>query len=245
MNRVEPAAGTIRAAPRWRAIVDACAADAGPLPSRLPPLWRHELDDVQARVELLERSALAPIAHGDVVDGRDGVHALVALAGARLGGMWERERLIDVACAVELAYRATLWHEEVRDRGLSSGADNRRHVLDGDWSITQAAVLVADLGPVAYRLLVRGYGAAQLARLQLADVSSRIALIPTAVALGALVADAPAGAAWAAWAVANDGSLVPPGSAAGIAGRICRWARSVMGETDCRARSARAPTVGT
>lgn len=175
-----PAAG-------WRDAADACAlaaVDAGrALPSSLVSAWRAELDAVEARVRVLERTAPGSPALASAVG--DGAHALLALAGARLGDRWVSAQLIDVAAAVELAYRATRHHDAVSDRAHAS---NKRRVLDGDWAITEAAVLVADVGPVAYRMLVRGYGAAQLVRLEPGEPV--LSLLPTAVSLGALVADA-------------------------------------------------------
>jgi hypothetical protein len=171
----------------WRDATDACARvaiEAGlafPLP--LVSAWRGELDAVETRVRALERSAPGSPALDPAAG--DGAHALLALASARLGTGWLRGQLIDVAAAVELAYRATRHHDAVSD---CSHASNKQRVRDGDWAITEAAVLVADVGPVAYRLLVRGYGAAQLVRLEPGEPV--LSLLPTAVSLGALVAGA-------------------------------------------------------
>jgi hypothetical protein len=118
---------------------------------------------------------------------REGTHALLALAGARLGSGWSSSRLVAAAAAVEQAHRATRHHGAVADDGLGARAANTWHVLDGDWSITEAATLAAELGPVAYRLLVRGYGAAQLARLG-GGGAAAVALFPAAISLGAFVA---------------------------------------------------------
>ncbi len=167
----------------WRQLVDAVARSAGPFPRPLLRSWRAELDAVEALVRLLERTA--PAAAGPVP--REGVHALLALAGARLGSGWSSSRLVSAAAAVELAHRATRHHSAVADDGVGARAANTWHVLDGDWSITEAATLAAELGPVAYRLLVRGYGAAQLARLG-GDRAAAAALFPAAISLGAFVA---------------------------------------------------------
>ena len=61
-------------------------------------------------------------------------------------------------------------------------------MLRGDWSITQAARLVADIGPSAYRVLVRGWGAAQLLQLRTGQSASQSVLFDTAISLGALTA---------------------------------------------------------
>lgn len=168
----------------WRQLVDAVARAAGPFPRPLLRSWRAELDAVEALVRLLERAA--PGAAGPVP--RDGTHALLALAGARLGSGWSSPRLVAAATAVELAHRATRHHSAVTDDGLGARGANTWHVLDGDWSITEAATLAAELGPVAYRLLVRGYGAAQLARLGGDRGAAAAALFPAAISLGAFVA---------------------------------------------------------
>jgi len=207
--------------------------------------WRDELDAVEARARGLERAAPGTWGLGGVRphDRRreprsdDGVHALVTLASARLGVAWPARHLIDVACAVELAYRATKHHHEITDR-RSDGrveparahgdrGDNRRHVLDGDWSITEAAVLVAEVGPSAYRLLVRGYGMVQLARLDAREAAGRTALVPTAVALGGLVGGVPADVVAGICASFSDADAPFP---AGLpdAARICRWAGSLL-----------------
>jgi hypothetical protein len=172
----------------WRSVVDVCAADAGPFETSLLSAWRRELDDVQARVAALR---------GDVPVGADpadplpvGVHALLALAGARLGRVWRPSQLVDAAAAVELARRAVSQHEAVRDREPGRSL-NRQHVLRGDWSITQAARLVADIGPQAYRVLVRGWGAAQLLQLRTGQSAARSVLFDTAISLGALTAGVP------------------------------------------------------
>ena len=168
----------------WWQMADAAAEAAGPFPSSLVTAWRVELDAVEARVRLLERAA----PESSTPFAGDGVHALLALAGARLGTDWPTSQLIAAASAVELAHRATRHHSAVADAGVDARQINTRHVLDGDWSITEAAMLVSDIGAAAYRLLVRGYGAAQLARLELGEHAAAVAMFPTAVALGALVA---------------------------------------------------------
>lgn len=164
----------------WRSRVDDLARLAGPFPGELEAAWRVELDAAQARTPL-------PATPGG------GVHALLVLAGARLGESWEPRWLIDLAAAVELAHHAILLHAGVRDGppgDTGRRAHNVRQVLDGDFAITQAALLAAGVSPAAYRMLVRGYGACQVASLvPSAEPVSRIApLATTAVGLGALIA---------------------------------------------------------
>jgi hypothetical protein len=179
----------------WRSVVEDCALAVGRLDPSVLSAWRRELDDAQRRVAALR---------GDVPGGCGvedplpvGVHALLTLAGARLGVRWRPGQLVDAAAAAELAHRAVLQHEAVRDRPASVvraaavAPINKGHVLGGDWSITQAARLVADIGPAAYRVLVRGWGAAQLTRLRTGVPSERDALFATAISLGALTAGIP------------------------------------------------------
>ncbi|HTC70807.1 MAG TPA: hypothetical protein VK662_14650 [Acidothermaceae bacterium] len=164
----------------WRDLVDQAAGQVGPVSPTLARHLRTELDEVEGRVGSIERSAPRRSAG-------DGLHALVALATARVADSWDPGMLSDVATAVELAYRASLHHRVVTDaRGAGRRFPNTTVVLDGDWSITQAAVLVADIGPAAYRILVRGYGATQVG--QLSGVADPLSLMRAAVALGTLVA---------------------------------------------------------
>jgi hypothetical protein len=186
MTQAAPAAGTA-----WRDLVDRADGVLGTVSPALARHWRTELDEVEQRVARLERSAPEPAAD-------DGMHAFVALATARLADEWDPQRLIDVAAAVELAHRATRHHAAILN---SSTSQNVAVVLDGDWSITQAAVLVADIGPAAYRILVRGYGATQVG--QLSGVGDPLGLVRAAVALGALVAELPASAVQELWAASR------------------------------------------
>ncbi|MGH8889231.1 MAG: hypothetical protein ACRDV3_05640 [Acidothermaceae bacterium] len=180
----------VRATP-WRGIVDTCSAAVGPFSSVQLRSWRIGLDAVESRVHALE-SAGHYLPDRGVGVSPPGLHALVAISAVPRRHF---DELVDVGAAVELAYRATCHHKCVRDAVPVDGGgslgdsnnfrdNNKRHVLDGDWAITQAAVLVADIGPTAYRLLVRGYGAAQLARLESRPTA---ALLTTAVLLGRLV----------------------------------------------------------
>jgi hypothetical protein len=194
----------------WREIVDDATGRLGAVSPALVRHLRTELDEVQRRVALLECSAPTDSA-------TDGLHAFVALATARLADTWDPAQLIDVASAVELAHRASRHHRRVVDTAVDSmmRPDGERYpnatvVLDGDWSITQAAVLVADIGPEAYRLLVRGYGATQVG--QLFGDAEPLALMRAAVDLGALVASLPDDAAHDLWAAATTAAIAgaPP-----------------------------------
>src|SRR5450631_176430 len=136
MTQTTPAAGTA-----WRDLVDRADGVLGTVSPALARHWRTELDEVEQRVARLERSAPEP-----ALD--DGVHAFVALATARLADEWDPQRLIDVAAAVELAHRATRHHRAIVNSSAShkvsashsvSASKNVTVVLDGDWSITQAA----------------------------------------------------------------------------------------------------------
>jgi hypothetical protein len=169
----------------WRSVVDMCAAAAGPFEISLLSAWRRELDGVQARVAALRGDVPVSASPADPLP--VGVHALLTLAAARLGSVWRAGQRIDAAAAGELARRAVSQHEAVRDREPVRSL-NRQHVLRGDWSITQAARLVADIGPSAYRVLVRGWGAAQLLQLRTGQSASQSVLFDTAISLGALTA---------------------------------------------------------
>jgi hypothetical protein len=189
----------------WRDVVDDATSRLGPVSPALVRHWRAELDEVERRVRLLE--CAAPV-HSAV----DGLHAFVALASARLADAWDPAQLIDVATAVELAHRASQHHRRVVD--TSKGPDgercpNARVVLDGDWSITQAAVLVADIGPAAYRCLVRGYGLTQVG--QIFGDAEPLALMKAAVDLAALVAGLPDDAVRSLWAAATAAPTPAPG----------------------------------
>ena len=164
----------------WRDLVDQASGQLGPVSPTLARHLRTELDEVEGRVGSIERSAPRR-------SSGDGLHAFVALATARVADSWDPGMLSDVATAVELAYRASLHHRVVTDmQAADRRFPNTTVVLDGDWSITQAAVLVADIGPAAYRILVRGYGATQVG--QLCGVADPLSLMRAAVALGVLVA---------------------------------------------------------
>lgn len=224
----------------WRDLVDDATSRLGPVSPALVRHWRAELDEVEGRVALLECSAPA-----DSAD--DGLHAFVALATARLADAWDPAQLIDAATAVELAHRASQHHRRVVD--TANGPDgercpNARVVLDGDWSITQAAVLVADIGPAAYRCLVRGYGSTQVG--QLFGDAEPLALMKAAVELAALVADLPDGAARSLWnnagAVGTPAARTPAGRPSSVPAAVVAWAISSYasdGTTNARNLAAR------
>ncbi len=159
--QAEVDAGT-RGPATWEGLPDEVEIAVGPLPAGWRAQWRAELAAVRSRVGRLERTEPPP-GHAPA-----GLHALVTIATVRRSARWVPGHLIDAAAAIELAYRATLHHAGVVDdspaaRGTpGSGSQNRARILDGDWAITQAAVLVAAISPQAYREVVRGYGGAQL-----------------------------------------------------------------------------------
>jgi hypothetical protein len=180
MTQLRPPAVTVRA---WRGRVEQLGRVAGPFPAELEASWRVELDAVQERMPAAVRAA-------------DGVHALLVLAGARVGGGWEPGRLLDLAAAVELAHHAIRLHAGVGDGPPGNRARRARNierVLEGDLAITQAALLAADVGPVAYQRLVRGFGSCQVASLVpcVAPVHRIAPLAAVAFGLGALVAGVP------------------------------------------------------
>lgn len=223
----------------WREVVDDATSRLGPVSPALVRHWRAELDEVERRVELLEYTAPADSAV-------DGLHAFVALATARLAEAWDPAQLIDVATAVELAHRASRHHRLVVDLVVDTAVDtskgpdgercpNARVVLDGDWSITQAAVLVADIGPAAYRCLVRGYGSTQVGQI-FGDVEP-LALMKAAVELAALVAGLPDDAARSLWAAATARTPAPGGQPLPLPAAVLGWAigsYSSVGTTNAR-----------
>ena len=196
-------------APRWPLLERADAA-AGPLPPELLLALRTELERAAAVVAARERAAPPEPSVAE------GSHALLALLAARAGRLRREDQLIGVAAAVELAHRATCHHAAIVDRGLGSAEEirrlNRRRVLDGDWSITQAALLAADVGPAAYRILVRGYGAAEVSPLRGGSPPATAAgpqLAYAALALGALVAGVACGDAGAEPATLDSAPPAP------------------------------------
>jgi hypothetical protein len=205
----------------WRDLVDDATGRLGPVSPALVRHWRAELDEVERRVALLEHAA--PVGSPD-----DGLHAFVALATARLADAWDPAQLIDAATAVELAHRASQHHRLVVDTAVDpmmapdgERCSNARVVLDGDWSITQAAVLVAGIGPAAYRCLVRGYGSTQVG--QIFGDAEPLALMKAAVELAAMVADLPDDVTRSLWAHATD---VRAGRPASVAAAVVAWAIS-------------------
>lgn len=219
----------------WRELVDDATSRLGLVSPALVRHWRAELDEVERRVALLEYAP--PVACAS-----DGLHAFVALASARVADAWDPAQLIDAATAVELAHRASQHHRQVVDTAVDStkGPDgdrwpNARVVLDGDWCITQAAVLVAGIGPAAYRCLVRGYGSRQVG--QIFGDAEPLALMKAAVELAALVADLPDDASRSLWANASAG-----GRTASVPAAVVAWAISSYvadGTTNARNVAAR------
>ena len=223
----------------WRDLVDDATARLGAVSPALLRHLRAELDEVERRVALLECSAPVPAAV-------DGLHALVALATARLADVWDSAQLIDVATAVELAHRASQHHRLVVDTAVDTQirpdgerCPNVRVVLDGDWSITQAAVLVADIGPAAYRCLVRGYGSTQVG--QLFGDAEPLALLEAAVDLGILVAGLPDHVARNLWAAATT-ARTPVNGALSLPVAVVAWAiRTYASDGTTNARSVAVP----
>jgi hypothetical protein len=220
----------------WRDLVDDATSRLGLVSPALVRHWRAELDEVERRVALLEYAA-------PVDSAGDGLHAFVALATARLADAWDPAQLIDAATAVELAHRASQHHRQVVETAVDSierpdgeRRPNARVVLDGDWSITQAAVLVAGIGPAAYRCLVRGYGSTQVG--QIFGDAEPLALMKAAVELAALVADLPDDAARNLWANASASG----GRSASVPAAVVEWAVSSYvadGTTNARNVAAR------
>jgi hypothetical protein len=223
----------------WRDLVDDATSRLGPVSPALVRHWRAELDEVEGRVAHLE--CAAPVDSAD-----DGLHAFVALATARLADAWDPAQLIDAATAVELAHRASQHHRRVVDTEKGPDGErwpNARVVLDGDWSITQAAVLVAGIGPAAYRCLVRGYGSTQVG--QIFGDAEPLALMKAAVELAALVADVPDDAARSLWAQASaTRTPATVGRPTSVAAAVVAWAVSSYasdGTTNARNVAPRDP----
>jgi hypothetical protein len=223
----------------WRDLVDDATSRLGPVSPALVRHWRAELDEVEGRVALLEYAA--PVDSAD-----DGLHAFVALATARLADAWDPAQLIDAATAVELAHRASQHHRRVVDAAKGPDGErcpNARVVLDGDWSITQAAVLVAGIGPAAYRCLVRGYGSTQVG--QIFGDAEPLALMKAAVELAALVADLPDDVARNLWAAASAVRTPAEGARpASVPAGVVAWAISSYasdGTTNARNVAPRDP----
>jgi hypothetical protein len=212
----------------WRDLVDRAVVELGPVTPALARHWRTELDDVERRVTALERSAPTPSPD-------DGFHAFVALASARAGEGWDSLELVDVAAAVELAFRATRHHRVVANRtGVPAShgrpGANTGVVLDGDWSITQAAVLVADVGPEAYRMLVRAYGATQVG--QLSGAADPLELLRAAVGLGVLVTGSADEVANTIWAEAHAPVAQLPAARRSVPAAVLAWAiQSLPGQS--------------
>jgi heptaprenyl diphosphate synthase len=84
---------------------------------------------------------------------------------AHVGGRPEADEVITAAAVVELIHLATLYHDDVMDsatmrRGAESANsrwDNTVAILTGDFLFAHASRLVADLGPVAVRIIAETF----------------------------------------------------------------------------------------
>lgn len=90
---------------------------------------------------------------------------LFTLLGARMGPRPDSDEVITAAAVVELIHLATLYHDDVMDsatmrRGAESANarwDNSVAILTGDFLFAHASRLVADLGPVAVRIIAETF----------------------------------------------------------------------------------------
>ena len=86
---------------------------------------------------------------------------LFTLLCAHVGARPDADEVITAAAVVELIHLATLYHDDVMDsatmrRGAESANsrwDNTVAILTGDFLFAHASRLVADLGPVAVRII--------------------------------------------------------------------------------------------
>nr|WP_211177567.1 polyprenyl synthetase family protein [Pseudonocardia acidicola] len=86
---------------------------------------------------------------------------LFTLLGAHVGPHPDGDEVITAAAVVELIHLATLYHDDVMDsatmrRGAESANsrwDNTVAILTGDFLFAHASRLVADLGPIAVRII--------------------------------------------------------------------------------------------
>jgi heptaprenyl diphosphate synthase len=90
---------------------------------------------------------------------------LFTLLGAHIGPRPDVEEVIIAAAVVELIHLATLYHDDVMDsatmrRGAESANsrwDNTVAILTGDFLFAHASRLVADLGPLAVRIIAETF----------------------------------------------------------------------------------------
>ena len=90
---------------------------------------------------------------------------LFTLLGAQMGPRPDADEVVTAAAVVELIHLATLYHDDVMDdatmrRGAESANsrwDNSVAILTGDFLFAHASRLVADLGPVAVRIIAETF----------------------------------------------------------------------------------------
>jgi heptaprenyl diphosphate synthase len=90
---------------------------------------------------------------------------LFTLLGAHVGPTPETDEVFTAAAVVELVHLATLYHDDVMDsatmrRGAESANsrwDNTVAILTGDFLFAHASRLVADLGPLAVRIIAETF----------------------------------------------------------------------------------------
>ncbi|WP_214364698.1 polyprenyl synthetase family protein [Pseudonocardia sp. H11422] len=90
---------------------------------------------------------------------------LFTLLGAHVGPRPDTDEVITAAAVVELIHLATLYHDDVMDsatmrRGAESANsrwDNTVAILTGDFLFAHASRLVADLGPLAVRIIAETF----------------------------------------------------------------------------------------
>jgi heptaprenyl diphosphate synthase len=90
---------------------------------------------------------------------------LFTLLGAQMGPRPDADEVVTAAAVVELIHLATLYHDDVMDdatmrRGAQSANsrwNNSVAILTGDFLFAHASRLVADLGPVAVRIIAETF----------------------------------------------------------------------------------------
>lgn len=90
---------------------------------------------------------------------------LFTLLGAQMGPRPDADEVVTAAAVVELIHMATLYHDDVMDdatlrRGAESANsrwNNSVAILTGDFLFAHASRLVADLGPVAVRIIAETF----------------------------------------------------------------------------------------
>jgi heptaprenyl diphosphate synthase len=90
---------------------------------------------------------------------------LFTLLGAQMGPRPDADDVVTAAAVVELIHLATLYHDDVMDdatlrRGAQSANsrwNNSVAILTGDFLFAHASRLVADLGPVAVRIIAETF----------------------------------------------------------------------------------------